>query len=502
MSPARAVLTLALLGLTAGGPAPARSAPPASPAPRPATLFAEARREIVKLPPSAAADLMAFLANQELIARAPDADPDFKNAFARAVTLPPADLGQKISLELDCLEGLLALGDLDGAEQMPGMATAGRKRLCDRLMPEETERGRDAAASRLRNVCGAAAAEPTPTASSSWLAGMLAQPAQEGDIVDFFGLIIAGNATKADLHRELALYQAGRYGRNPLAALNLALAEIELGEPDKAPAMIRSGLAGIGRNLAAGRSLDGSTPLDMIRAAALAGELNFAVAGPWAMSLPAVWLKPVMLAQVASSAATAPDLRAGDVVTVLHGYWPPRPRSGGIAVKFGRLTLGQITRPERAGGQSRATQPIVDYAANRLIFQQSNVAVWVEVGASPHFSFLVDGLVNPTLEFVRGAHVSVMICNLGSGAPDFQILPHGPPFGAWPNSPIGAWGMVGRGGLDFRGGGVKLLPPPSGNTLYTVRLNFAMLRAGQGAYLTNARGFADAGAYGAVVVVP
>lgn len=577
-------------------------------------LFADANRIARTLAPSEAADVAAYIANQEIDAGLPSARADFRRVFQIALALPQDRAEQKAGLELDAVEGLLNDSDWAGAEAAARAADAGNAEILNRLIPAELARGlphawtawelaqtsnlksfpyraatallasgRLAPRERTRIEADAFALFATVRTSqeateavdfitaersqitanslrtlteaiatargSKWeVARCLARlrrlgspaqvPASVSPIVsatgaldalqrppafayDFSGSVsgaATGHVGALDLRRELAESLTKTLIRqHPLAAANLgvALAEVDLRDDESEMLGVALDGAAHGRGGA----------YEALTAFGVAAELDFPLAAQRALELPEGVFKAVALAHVARMAPIASIIAPSRPIVIVHGFWP-----GGIkrslpatpdivtessdfwksldpAHHFFRLQDERLVEHRRISMQDpMASLGLVDLPANRLIYFQREVHLWVEVGASLPYSYWIQGLANPEIEVPVGSDVTFHLLNLSqSGLYDLAINPHGPPFGTQPNGP-GPWGhaaLLGRvGAAKLRTSHKGRLPPPDADTVYGIDDRIHAAGPGHGAYLGNALGLADAGLYGAFTIVP
>lgn len=149
----------------------------------------------------------------------------------------------------------------------------------------------------------------------------------------------------------------------------------------------------------------------------------------------------------------------------------------------------------------------VDLAANRLIFPQKVVHLWVQFDppSAPGSAFVINGLVFPEIELHAGTRLEVtfLVENTRYTA-DFLIANRPPPFPPTPVSPD-PYKYNFRQYLpgSFRG----LHAPPArfrgnGYTVYGARLVYDLRSTGEAWYVNNFVGAANTGEYGRIVVVP
>lgn len=169
---------------------------------------------------------------------------------------------------------------------------------------------------------------------------------------------------------------------------------------------------------------------------------------------------------------------------------PPR-------AKFKRLSfvVGQLDRHELSVPTSI---PHYDLPANRLIFYGREVRLTIAGGFDgENFVFRINGLLNPDIQVVLGARITIVDLSLG-GSNAFIIRDSPPPYNPsatiW-KGPWQQWVWVGH--IRFPG-----LPPllPSGGAVFAATEVLVAENVGV-AWWSNA-GRGKRGCYGRMVVVP
>lgn len=151
---------------------------------------------------------------------------------------------------------------------------------------------------------------------------------------------------------------------------------------------------------------------------------------------------------------------------------------------------------------TRQSPAIIDMPGNRLIFLQREVTVWVD--CSPQLEQLgyeIDGLLDPELEFVQGAHVVFELVNWAMFSPSsFVVTAKSPPYTQDQPVAEGIWGHL----VAHR----AMLPPrihPPQTTpgqVYGARLVYTFTRPGEAYYINVWIRQATMGMWGRIVVVP
>lgn len=134
----------------------------------------------------------------------------------------------------------------------------------------------------------------------------------------------------------------------------------------------------------------------------------------------------------------------------------------------------------------------VDKATNSITYTGSNVKLVILGGPEQaDGKFVIDGLVNPTLNIPQGANVTVEFVNADEGMPHaFEVTNAAPPYdymsmmdgGIYPGSLIGA------------------LPEAQNNQYPTVQTSFKADQAGTFYYICQYPGHAAKGMYGQLVI--
>jgi len=144
----------------------------------------------------------------------------------------------------------------------------------------------------------------------------------------------------------------------------------------------------------------------------------------------------------------------------------------------------------------------VDRPANRLIFTQRQVHLWVE--AHPHRwrqSFRIGGLENPVIQLVAGTHLVVTLVNLDYfNVARLMIVPHGPPFPPHPLS-VDPWDHQ-REYRVYDGNMAAIVPPRGPKVVYDAVLDFQVRSPGTAWYIATSPFAAATGNYGRILVTP
>lgn len=142
----------------------------------------------------------------------------------------------------------------------------------------------------------------------------------------------------------------------------------------------------------------------------------------------------------------------------------------------------------------------VNRPANRLIFTQHDIHLWVEAGhADDREAYRIGGLDNPTLVVPVGAHLTVVLLNLNfTTVVQWEFSAHGPPFPEGPGGP-NHWRQL---KIVYDGDLSPMVAPRGPSVIYYARMEFDVRSPGEAWYLPRSKGAGDIGFFGRVLVVP
>ena len=181
---------------------------------------------------------------------------------------------------------------------------------------------------------------------------------------------------------------------------------------------------------------------------------------------------------------------------------PPRP--GNQLESKANIGLVQFERGafERRLSEVRSdmSEGMVDRPANRIVFTQPEVHLWVEAHAQgQRLAFVVDGMVDPEIQIRKGSRLVIKLVNVGwFGAVNLVIDPGGPPF-----QPLRIVPLPWQKTYPIADGRfAPFVPPRFRNTVYFANLTFIVHTTGRSWYRAVQPGTADAGMFGMITVVP
>lgn len=120
------------------------------------------------------------------------------------------------------------------------------------------------------------------------------------------------------------------------------------------------------------------------------------------------------------------------------------PGAGSAKFKLLSFLPGEFDNPSEV--PIHQSQPVVDRPANRLVYLQRQVRVWVEWNETQDpLGLRICGLTNPDLEFVAGAHVTFTMANTGpTGTSGLLIVPEAAQFTGMLPASRGPWAAFRR----------------------------------------------------------
>ena len=179
---------------------------------------------------------------------------------------------------------------------------------------------------------------------------------------------------------------------------------------------------------------------------------------------------------------------AGVVLAVILVIWAVAAGFGSSPIRPSYGRVSQLSPTDVTTLNSSSTRGVAYASNNSLWFSQNQVRLFVLASPTDHdLTFVIQGLVNPTIHAISGAHIEVALVNLD---PDmyhkWAVAQNGPPFGSM--------SMMGSGMMMS----MAMLDPASSSGFWSQTASFT---ASSGAYwyLCEYPGHATDGMYGGMI---